>query len=68
MVSSIYRVLDGVSRQWSLRQIRGYRYASSSTATLGHAADEWETVIGLEVHAQIRTDKKLFSGTFYRLP
>ncbi|WRT68671.1 aspartyl/glutamyl-tRNA(Asn/Gln) amidotransferase, B subunit [Kwoniella shivajii] len=49
-------------------------YASSSKATLGHREEEeegegegegeekgWETVVGLEIHAQLKTGRKLFS-------
>ena len=34
----------------------------SSTYIKGASGDEWEMVIGLEVHAQIRSDAKLFSS------
>lgn len=49
-------------------------YTSTSTARAREAAgrqpgrveddglDGWETIIGLEIHAQIRTSRKLFSG------
>lgn len=33
------------------------RYASTSTAS----SDDWELIVGLEIHAQIRTGRKLFS-------
>jgi hypothetical protein len=45
------------------------RYASSSTGQTSlkqgaiDESEEWETIIGLEIHAQIRTGRKLFSST-----
>lgn len=33
-----------------------------STATRGLIKEGWEAVIGIEVHAQINTKSKLFSG------
>ena len=33
-----------------------------TTHTTEHADATWETVIGLEVHAQLQTHSKIFSG------
>ena len=45
---------------------------STSTSTnanyLKGATGDWEVVIGLEVHAQVASKAKLFSGASYRDP
>ncbi|KAK4689628.1 aspartyl-tRNA(Asn)/glutamyl-tRNA(Gln) amidotransferase subunit B, partial [Tremellales sp. Uapishka_1] len=49
-----------VSARFQLRNLSRRRFST-------HAGDsEWETVIGLEIHAQLKTGRKLFSGKLRR--
>lgn len=47
-----------VSKNHGLR----FLSTSTSTSTKGFIKEGWEAVIGIEVHAQINTKTKLFSG------
>ncbi|KAI9750090.1 MAG: hypothetical protein M4579_006606 [Chaenotheca gracillima] len=47
---------DAKKRQNNTKQ------TSAGSAALAAARDRWELTVGLEIHAQLNTDRKLFSG------
>ena len=41
---------------------------SPSNGSIGGKAVDWELTVGIEIHAQLNTDLKLFSGKLLKIP
>jgi aspartyl-tRNA(Asn)/glutamyl-tRNA(Gln) amidotransferase subunit B len=52
----------GRDRDRTDRQARGERMSAGNGKLIKGATGEWEVVIGMEVHAQVTSNAKLFSG------